>query len=62
MVALTSPYIREEWKDNVRNFKYRGTDNSIFYKYFTSPVCNVIVEYLPKSLAPNIVSFENNKN
>jgi hypothetical protein len=50
-MPLTSPYIREEWKDNIRNFKYKGSDISIFYTHFTSPVCNMLVEYLPNTLS-----------
>lgn len=51
MVALTSPYIREEWKENVRNYKYKGSDNSILYNYFTSPLCEAIVKNLPETLS-----------
>lgn len=45
------PYIPDEWKENIRNYKYRGVDNSIFYQWFTNPVCNKLVEFLPRSLA-----------
>ncbi len=51
-MALTSPYIGEEkWKENIKNFKYKGSDSSIVYVNFTSPVCNHLVEYLPNNLS-----------
>lgn len=52
MKSLTiKPYIKEEWKDNIRDYKYRGSDISIFYVHFTSPFCNWVVNYLPMRLA-----------
>jgi hypothetical protein len=50
MVALTSQYIREEWKENIKNFKYRGSDNSIFYRMVVNPICNFIADHLPSWL------------
>ncbi len=54
-MPLISPYIKEEWKENVRNFKYKGSDSSIFYTLFTNPFCNWAVEFLPMNLSANIV-------
>ena len=48
---LFTPYIQEEWKENIRNYKYRGSDNSIFYKLVVNPLCEKKVEYFPKTLA-----------
>ncbi len=50
-MAIISPYIKEEWKDNIRSYKYSGTDRSLFYNYVASPICNIIVEKLPETLA-----------
>lgn len=50
-MGLFLPYIPEEWKENIRTYKYRGRDDSIFYTWFTAPVCNIMVEYLPRWLA-----------
>jgi hypothetical protein len=50
-MGLFTPYIPEEWHNNIRNYKYRGADHSIFYTWVTNPLCNTIVEYLPKTLA-----------
>ena len=54
-MGLFTPYILEEWKEPIRNYKYKGSDLSILYRYFTSPFCNYVVNYLPDNLAPNIV-------
>ena len=48
---LFTPYIEEDWKDNIRNYKYKGSDNSIFYKLVASPMCDFIVKRLPETLA-----------
>ena len=29
MSIVLSPYIKEEYKENIRNYKYRGSDNSL---------------------------------
>ena len=50
-MAVITPYIPEEWKENIRTHKYKGTDNSIFYQMVTSPSCDFIVGFLPKTLA-----------
>lgn len=50
-MAITSPYIRDEWKENIKNYKYKGCDNSIFYQYFTSGLCDKLVSYMPMNLS-----------
>jgi len=50
-MTILSPYIKEEWKDHIRNYKYKGSDRSIFYTYVANPLCNIIVEKLPMNLA-----------
>ena len=46
-----SPYIKEEWKENVKNYKYRGTDRGLYYNYVASPLCNILVQKFPMNLA-----------
>lgn len=48
---MFTPYIKEEWKDPIKNYKYRGSDISIWYTYISNPFCNWWVEYFPKWLA-----------
>ncbi len=55
--SFFTPFIKEEWKDNIRNYKYKGLEKSITYKYFTSPLCNFLVKYIPSSIAPNVITL-----
>jgi hypothetical protein len=47
------PVFTEEGAENVRNFKYRGGDNSLVYKYFYSPLCDYLIQYVPANMAYN---------
>ena len=49
-------YIEDQYINNLKNYKYKGGDNSIYYYYVISPVCNFMVSYFPKWLAPNLVT------
>lgn len=55
-MSLASKYIEDQYINNLKNYKFRGGDNSIYYHYVISPVCNVMVNYFPKWLAPNTIS------
>jgi hypothetical protein len=48
---LPIKYIKEEWKENIKNYKYSSNDYSLLYNYLTSPLCDKIVNYLPRYLA-----------
>lgn len=52
-----TPYLDEEAKESVRNFKYRGGDIGFFYKIFWSPVSAWIVERIPEWFNPNILTL-----
>ena len=39
--------------EEIINFKYQGSDNSIYYKYFMSPLC----EYLVNNWIPEWVAY-----
>jgi ethanolaminephosphotransferase len=47
----------QETLANMNNFKYRSTDDSIMYNKCMSPCLNVLVNYLPRWLAPNLITF-----
>ena len=47
----------QETLENMNNFKYKSTDDSIMYNKCMSPCLNVVVEYLPRWLAPNLITF-----
>ena len=55
MTSLTK-YVEDQYIDNLKKYKYRGGDNSIYYNYIISPVCNYFINYFPKSLAPNTIT------
>ena len=47
----------QETLANMNNFKYKSTDDSIMYNKCMSPCLNVLVEYLPRWLAPNLITL-----
>ena len=51
MELCTNTYIKEQWKENIKNYKYSGKDDSLLYNYVTSPLCNKIVEFVPAFIA-----------
>ena len=55
--TCTKPYISKEHYDNIRNYKYRSADSSISYKYIISPLCNYLVNFFPKWVAPNTITI-----
>ena len=48
--------ILNEYSQNVIDYKYKGIDNSIYYRYIMSPFCEYITNYFPKWLAPNTIT------
>jgi len=51
-------YLSTEGVKNLLNYKGGVTvDKGITYVHFISPLCNVLVEYLPRNLAPNLMTF-----
>ncbi len=55
MTSLTK-YAEDQYIDNLKKNKNRGGDNSIYYNYIISPVCNYFINYIPKNLAPNTIT------
>ena len=51
-----SPYIKNEYYENIQTYKYKGADLSLTYKYFISPLCEYIITYIPPSIAPNTIT------
>ena len=56
-MSLSNKYIEEKYVDKLINYKYKGGDNSILCYYVINPLCNFIVEYFPKWLAPNVITI-----
>lgn len=45
-------YVHQDFEENLRTYKYVGTDKSLFYNYLLSPIGNFCVNYLiPENLA-----------
>ena len=47
----------QEKLENMKQFKYKYTNNSIIYNYLVSPILNKLVNCLPTNLAPNLITF-----
>ena len=43
--------IKPEWIYNINNSTFKTQDLSIFYNYIISPVCNVIISFVPEFIA-----------
>ena len=49
--------LSQEVLENMKNFKYKSTDESILYQKCMSPCLNKVVNYLPRNLAPNLITL-----
>eukprot|EP00340_Litonotus_pictus_P009108 CAMPEP_0170523356 /NCGR_PEP_ID=MMETSP0209-20121228/8788_1 /TAXON_ID=665100 ORGANISM="Litonotus pictus, Strain P1" /NCGR_SAMPLE_ID=MMETSP0209 /ASSEMBLY_ACC=CAM_ASM_000301 /LENGTH=431 /DNA_ID=CAMNT_0010811413 /DNA_START=35 /DNA_END=1330 /DNA_ORIENTATION=+ len=56
-MSLYRTYLKEEWKENIINYKFKSKDNSLVYKYFTSPMCDALIEKIPTWIAPNVITL-----
>ncbi|KAL6073945.1 Cholinephosphotransferase 1 [Balamuthia mandrillaris] len=50
-------YIKQEGLEALRDYRYSGTDRSLIANYVMQPFWRRVVEYLPLSLAPNLVTL-----
>jgi len=50
-------YVTEEGAQRVREYKYKGSDNSLIYNYIISPLAGKFVEHcVPVWLAANVIT------
>ena len=42
---------------NLKNFKYKSSDNSLLYNKCMSPCLNKLVKYIPTFIAPNLITL-----
>ncbi|KRX02194.1 hypothetical protein PPERSA_06389 [Pseudocohnilembus persalinus] len=56
-LLLEYKYINPEEATRIRQFKYQGGSVSILYEYLWSPLCQFLVEKLPKTIAPNTITI-----
>lgn len=51
-------YLNSEARRNLKNYQYRGSDNSLLYKYVLSPLAQFCVEkFIPITMAPNVITL-----
>ena len=43
--------IQPEEYETIINHKNNGIDDSIYYRYVASPICNYLIEYFPRWIA-----------
>jgi hypothetical protein len=43
--------VEKEWIPKILKTDFKTKDESLFYNYIISPLCNVIIELFPKSIA-----------
>lgn len=46
-----TPYVTEDGKKALRNYKYAGADYSLCYIYGWSPLAELVVKYMPSYVA-----------
>jgi len=51
-------YLNADARKNLLQYQYRGSDNSLLYRYALSPFAQYCVDtFVPKSVAPNTITF-----
>ena len=50
-------YISELGEKQLVDYRYTGSDNSLVYVYFCSPLADFLVRFLPLWLAPNVITL-----
>lgn len=54
--ASNRPYIKEQYHKKIVAHRPKSTCDSPYYEYVQSPLCDAIVERLPRWLAPNLIT------
>ena len=49
--------LSKESLENLKNFKYKSTDDSLLYQKCMSPCLNKVVNYIPAFIAPNVITL-----
>ena len=49
--------LSNEHLENIKNFKYKSTNESILYNKCMSPCLNKVINYIPTFIAPNLITF-----
>jgi ethanolaminephosphotransferase len=51
------PYLNEEDARNLKKYRYAGGDFGLMYIYFYNPVSKWLVNHIPRTLAPNVITL-----
>eukprot|EP01083_Nonionella_stella_P077789 212575_1 len=54
---MSTSYISETGRKAVLQYKYVGCDNSLYYKYVLTPMNKIIINFIPKCIAPNVLTI-----
>jgi ethanolaminephosphotransferase len=58
MPFLKQKFLSEQGEKNLPQYKYSGSDKSLLYKHFFSPMAQFLVDHLfPSTLAPNLITL-----
>ena len=47
----------EQQQQNLKIYRYKGGDTGYVYRIFYNPMANTVVNYLPETLAPNLITL-----
>ena len=51
-----TPYLPSNARETLPKYQYHGVDKSLIYKYMWKPLCARVVNFLPLTLAPNVIT------
>ena len=54
---LGPPYVSAAGRAKMSGYQYSGRDLSLYYRYVQSPLCDRLVQGLPRWLAPNAITL-----
>lgn len=55
--APDGSYISPSGREALRRYQYRGRDMSLIYAHVLTPMNNILIEWIPLWMAPNVVTL-----
>lgn len=52
-----TPYLSKTMRQNLFKYKYAGGDNGIVWNLFYNPVSKFLVNFVPETVAPNVITL-----
>ena len=56
-MAFGSTYLSEQGRRNLHTYQYKGSDNSLIYKFVLTPLNNFLIPFFPLWMAPNLITL-----